>query len=395
MIMDAATKVVQAARARLDRFLAPHPRLTELSDRMGARLFTALLLVHILVSTVALVIDNAMWIWLEGRSIWRDQDTWVVIGAIAAHGVSLVLIKAGRYRIGVLSYLVVTASAGLISPFVPDPNAEIGLVAAALLPLILAAIAFTPKQVALVLAIVVGVGAIQISFSDLASRQRITTAVILFLVALGGGLLIVFRTHLDKLERLRTAQLREGERRYRDLFENANDAILVAQEGRVVFFNPRLEAMLGLPRADIEDRSFEVFLHPEDRPLVRARLVRGGDPPESNEVRLVFAGGSFRWASLRSVLMEWRGRPATLSFLTDITERKRSEEERSRLEAQLLQAQKMESVGRLAAVWPTISTTCSARSSGTRIWPWRSRTPRTRSLESCVRLGRRRSDRRI
>ena len=44
----------------------------------------------------------------------------------------------------------------------------------------------------------------------------------------------------------------------------------------------------------------------------------------------------------------WKDIPATLSIATDMTERKRAEEEKERLQAQLLQAQKMESVGRLA-----------------------------------------------
>jgi signal transduction histidine kinase len=51
---------------------------------------------------------------------------------------------------------------------------------------------------------------------------------------------------------------------------------------------------------------------------------------------------------LNVVLIEWEGKPATLNFLTDITERKHAEKEREKLQAQLLQAQKMESVGRLA-----------------------------------------------
>jgi PAS domain S-box-containing protein len=337
--------------ALVRRFLEPHPRLTALSDRLGARLFTALLLVHITVATIALLIANAMWIRLEGRSIWHDQDTWVVIAAIATHVVSLALIKVGHYRVGALSYLLVAAASGLVAPFVPDPNAEIGLVAVAFLPLILAAIAFTPRQVALLLAVIIGAGVFQIVHSQLGSRPRLTASVLLFLVAIGGGLLLVFRSHLNKLERLRTAELLESGRRYRDLFDNANEAILVAQDGKIVFFNPQFERFVEHPHETLQDRPFGEFVHPDDRALISERhdqRLRGGDPPRRYEFRILGRDGATRWVSINTMRMEWKGRAATLNFLTDVTERKDAEVEREKLQTQLNQAQKMESVGRLA-----------------------------------------------
>ena len=56
-------------------------------------------------------------------------------------------------------------------------------------------------------------------------------------------------------------------------------------------------------------------------------------------------------------LIQYRGRPAVAGVPLDISER-------LRLEHQLLQAQKLESVGTLAGAWPTHSTTRSPRSVG-------------------------------
>ena len=58
--------------------------------------------------------------------------------------------------------------------------------------------------------------------------------------------------------------------------------------------------------------------------------------------------GSIIEVEITSHVLDYQGRRARLVLANDITERKRAEEEKEKLQAQLLQAQKMESVGRLA-----------------------------------------------
>jgi signal transduction histidine kinase/CheY-like chemotaxis protein len=83
-----------------------------------------------------------------------------------------------------------------------------------------------------------------------------------------------------------------------------------------------------------------------------ARVHREGGAYE-DEHRLVGPDGRVRWISVRArTTVEGEGdgrRPVrTIGAMRDITERKRAEEERERLQLQLVQAQKMESIGRLA-----------------------------------------------
>ena len=50
---------------------------------------------------------------------------------------------------------------------------------------------------------------------------------------------------------------------------------------------------------------------------------------------------------MRTIPIRHRGEPHVLAMIRDLTERRRVERERARLEAQLLQAQKMEAIGHL------------------------------------------------
>ena len=145
--------------------------------------------------------------------------------------------------------------------------------------------------------------------------------------------------------------LRESEEQYRILVESASEAIFVAQDGKLRFVNGRSQEIIGYTREELTSRAFIEFVHPDDRELLMDRHIQrqqGVDLPSRYSFRIVHATGETRWMELSAVRIEWAGRPATLNFMSDITERKRAEDEREELQAQFLQAQKMESVGRLA-----------------------------------------------
>jgi len=146
--------------------------------------------------------------------------------------------------------------------------------------------------------------------------------------------------------------LRENEEKYRSLVENAREVILVAQEGHIKFLNQRAFDLLGYVPEGLVGKPFVDLIHPEDRQLVAERhfkRLKGDELPGVYPFRVIHKSGQIRWVEINAIRIEWEGRPATLNFLADITERKEAEAEREKLEAQLLQAQKLEAVGRLAS----------------------------------------------
>ncbi len=145
--------------------------------------------------------------------------------------------------------------------------------------------------------------------------------------------------------------LREKEEKYRVLVENAGEAIFVIQGDRIQFANPKALEMAHLTEETLHLRSFLEFVHPDDRAMILERhqqRLRGESLPSSYSFRLQTSAREIRWVDLNVVLIHWEGKPATLNFMSDVTERIQAEEERKNLQEQLLHSQKMEAVGRLA-----------------------------------------------
>ena len=140
------------------------------------------------------------------------------------------------------------------------------------------------------------------------------------------------------------ASLKESEEKYRLLAENANDAIFIVQDGRILFPNPKAVELGKYLGGRPESSSYFDYIHPEERKMVIERHLKrisGESLPERCSFRLVIDSGKEFWVELNDVSISWGGRPAILSFLRDITAQKKME---SRVE----KAQRMDSIGTLA-----------------------------------------------
>ena len=125
-------------------------------------------------------------------------------------------------------------------------------------------------------------------------------------------------------------ELRDKEEKYRQVIEYAGQSIFVAQDGCIKFQNPRTLSITGYTEDDLQSRPFVEFVHPEDREMVVDRYKRriaGEELTDSTTWRILIASGEERWVEVNSVRIDWEGEPATLNFMSDITARKRAEQE--------------------------------------------------------------------
>jgi PAS domain S-box-containing protein len=145
--------------------------------------------------------------------------------------------------------------------------------------------------------------------------------------------------------------LRQSEERFRQVVERAPEGILVTIDLEIRYANPAAVQIFGVESAsELVGKRLLDRVEPGEREVSRERNLRTqhGDPAPPGERRMIRLNGELFSAEVQAASIVYDGQPAALAFFRDATERNRAAEESARLEQRFQQAQKMESVGRLA-----------------------------------------------
>jgi len=142
---------------------------------------------------------------------------------------------------------------------------------------------------------------------------------------------------LEKDFEEKTRQLRESQIKYKEIIENSNDMILVAQDEKLKFTNLKTLKLTGYTEEEILNMPFIELIHPEDRAMVMERHMRqlqGEDAPTTYSFRALRKNGELFWVEINAVRTIWERRPATLNFIRDISEHKQADDALRDSEAQ-------------------------------------------------------------
>ena len=149
------------------------------------------------------------------------------------------------------------------------------------------------------------------------------------------------------------AALRESEEKYRTQFDEALDAIFIAdaETGVLVDCNHAASVLVGRTKSEIVDKH-QSILHPTEK--VEGEFSRTfkehleDKEGQTLDAQVITKDGEIRDVAIKTNIFEMKGRRFLQGIFRDITYRRRAEEEKKKLEVKLLQAQKMEAIATLA-----------------------------------------------
>jgi PAS domain S-box-containing protein len=155
------------------------------------------------------------------------------------------------------------------------------------------------------------------------------------------------KADLYQLQQSMTQRLRRSEANYRDLFQNASDAILIHDlSGKITEVNRACERLLGYPQAELLARKPSEFLKPGALDLareVRTKLLDGKMTVQRHEQSVVRRDGTEAIVEIATRLIATDGKPIGFQNIArDVTEQRKMRDNLSYYLRQVLRAQEEE-----------------------------------------------------
>ena len=162
-------------------------------------------------------------------------------------------------------------------------------------------------------------------------------------------LILTFYITIDYVQD-NTEKIKNSQKRYKALFNQARDAIFIADTdtGLILDLNENAERLLMRNKDEVIGKP-QTILHPEDKDhskIFKNDVTRGGT--ELLESEIITSTGMIVPVEITSRVVDIGNQRVMQGFFRDVSEEKKMEEEKKRLEEELQQAEKLEALGQLA-----------------------------------------------
>jgi PAS domain S-box-containing protein len=147
-------------------------------------------------------------------------------------------------------------------------------------------------------------------------------------------------------------ELKESENKFRLLAEITPGAIFIHSGEKIVFANQATETITGYSLAELKQMNFWEIVSPgyqEQQKQLGLMLLKGQVPQNRSEITLEKKNSEQCWVQMISKTFDFEGTAAVMVTAVDITEVKRAQQMEKRHQQQLMQADKMISLGNLVA----------------------------------------------
>lgn len=154
---------------------------------------------------------------------------------------------------------------------------------------------------------------------------------IIVLAAISVWIMEIISRYFSRRLSLSEQALRESEERLRFLFKNSSDSLVILNsDGTQRYVSPAAERITGFPVAELEGRSFDTLIHPDDiKDVIEAWNEAVEHPEKTVIVQYRHIHKTLGWVYSEAIAQSFLAEPAikgVIASVRDITERKHAEE---------------------------------------------------------------------
>lgn len=118
---------------------------------------------------------------------------------------------------------------------------------------------------------------------------------------------------------------------FQALAQTLGSAVFIIQNNSIQYINPAGQRLLGYSQQELASLPYWELVHPDHRELLRQKLqarLRGDEVPNNYQFKVICKGGVELWADFTGDIIHYRGEPALLGTVSDISGVKEAQEQR-------------------------------------------------------------------